>query len=316
MLSIIKRQQSPQAIEAGAAFRQAYSNVKIVKSTLWAVTLFLAIGQLWVAITGNTTTDMTAIVILLLSMYVLLGSYGKTIMHHRQALGCKIQCLYDFIVLDVGVKPNNFDLPSSKIKKLKAKWIKKDADKKIEFLVNWWDKSLDEVSFPQARLICSYSTFSWELELRKKYKSLLIFILILSIGIPFFCALYFNFNMFQTLVLALSPFTPFISLVLEELLGNSINIKKAEEIRNNCKNIWNKVDNKTIKDGELILQVDSMMISWQNYRESTLPIFEWVYKVTRPAMEKDMIVDTKSLVEKIKQNTTEETLTMLEPHTV
>ena len=300
MLSVVDKQKSPEAIKVGAAFRQAYCNVKRIKSILWVITFSLALVQLWVAVTGNTTTDMTAMVVILLSMYVLLGSYGKTIMNNRQALGCRIQCLHDFIVLGVGVRPNDFDLPQSQINKLEAKWVKNDADKKRHELATWWDNSLKDVSFSQARFICSFSTFSWELELRKKYQRLLIIILTLSILFPASISIYFKFSLFQTVVLAVAPFTPFISLVIEELLGNFACFKKAEKIRNNCKDIWGKIQSKTIKDEDLMSEVDSIMISWQNYRESTLPIFEWLYRLTRKTMEEDMIVDTQSIVEKIE----------------
>ncbi|HIF9459154.1 TPA: S-4TM family putative pore-forming effector [Photobacterium damselae] len=300
MLSVVDKQKTSEAIKVGAAFRQAYYNVKKIKSFLWFITLLLALVQLLVAVTGNNTTNMTTMVISLLALYVLLGSYGKTVMNNRQALGCRIQCLHDFIVLGVGIKPNDFDLPQSQINKLEAKWVKKDADKKRKELATWWDSSLKEVSFSQARFICSFSTFSWELELRKKYHRLLILILCLSVVFPIIISIYFKFSIFQTIVLSIAPFTPFISLVTEELLGNLTCLKKAEKIRHNCKNIWDKIQSKTIKDEDLMSQIDSIMISWQNYRESTLPIFEWLYRLTRKTMEEDMIIDTQSIVKQIK----------------
>lgn len=300
MASVFLNQQRTEAVTAGAAFRQAYSSTKFVKSILWSVTLLLATMQLIAAIVDKSTFDLTTATILALCAYVLLGSFGKKAMASKQSLGCRIQRLHDYLTLGVGYKPNEFELPPSKVKKLAGKWLKPKTELRKNELETWWDESLTEVSFPQARLICSCTTFYWEVELRKKYQLFLTLILVASLLLPFLVSLLFKFDAYEILVLAIAPFTPFVSLVLEEWLGNKGCLKGAEQIRRNCQETWLKVLSQSISDENLMAETNFLMENWQAYRLSTLPIFDWLYRLTRQQMEDDMIVDTKSLVGQVK----------------
>lgn len=299
MTSVTLNQKKTEAVTAGAAFRQAYRSTKFIKSILWSVTFLLATIQLIAAIMDKSKFDLTTATILTLCAYVLLGSFGKKEMASKQSLASKIQCLHDYLTLGVGYKPNEFDLPPSKVKKLAEKWLKSKAELKKKELANWWNKSLSKVSFPQARLICSYSTINWEVELRKKYQLFLTLILFASLLLPFLISLLFKLNAYEILVLAVAPFTPFLSLVLEEWLGNKSCLESAEKIRRDCQDTWLKVVNQSISEENLITETNSLMENWQAYRLSALPIFDWLYWLTRKQMEDDMIVDTKSLVNQI-----------------
>lgn len=289
-----------KAVTAGAAFRQAYSETKLVKSFLWGATLLLAIIQLVAAIVDKSAFDLTSATVITLCAYVLLGSFGKSAMQAMHMLGCNVQRVHDFLTLEVGRKPNDFDLPQSKITRLANRWLRKNKTIKQRELETWWDESLNEVNFAQARLICSCVTFYWEVELRKKYQLFLSLILALSILVPLAVSLYFDFGTYKMIVLALAPFTPFVSLVLEEWLVNKSCLSTALDIRRNCQDLWKQVINKTASNEVLMAETNSLMESWQIYRMSTLPIFNWLYVLTRRRMEDDMIVDTKSLVQQVK----------------
>lgn len=300
MESVIINQRKEYAVSAAAAFRQAYSTTKLIKSALWSITFLLAILQLSVATIDKLKIDLTVTAISILCIYVLLGSFGKIAMMNHQILGCNIQRLHDYLVLQVCQKPNEFELPPSKIKKLAKKWFKKDAESKKRELETWWDKSLSRVSFSQARLICCYSTFSWEIELRNKYQYLLSIILTVSVLLPLSVSCFLKFNIYETLLLTIAPFTPFISLVLEEWLMNKSCLKEAEKINRNVQDVWSKVTSNSITDKKLMKETNDLMETWQTYRLTTLPIFEWLYRISRAQMEDDMIVNTESLVNQLQ----------------
>lgn len=300
MLSVIENQKKAESINAAAAFRQAYQVTKLIKASLWGVTLTLATAQLLTAIIDKSKFDLTTFTIISLCFYVILGSFGKSQMLEKQILGCTLQSLHDYLTLGVGKRPSEFDLPPSKVKRLADKWFQDNECSKKEELATWWDKSLSSVGFPQARLICSCVTFYWEVELRKKYQLFLTLFLVASLLIPFFISLYFKFTAYEILLLAIAPFTPFLSLVLEEWLMNKNCLNTAECIRRNSQDVWCKLQCKSIDDAALMHETNVLMESWQTYRLSTLPIFEWLYRLTRRRMEDDMIVDTVSLVEQIK----------------
>lgn len=300
MSSIIENQKTQKAIETGTAFRHAYDQAKNWKAALWIITLGLALVQLTIAIiTSHAALYLPVISISFLGAYVLLGSFGRTRMQYHYALGCTVQNFHDYLTMEVGSKPNILELPQSTIIKLSAARLKKHPHDK-EVIASWWSKNLANVPFDKAKLICSYSTFSWESELRKKYQILLIIILIISILIPTVISVCYNFTIAKFVISGIAPFTPFISLILDECLTNYRCQQVSEDLLKKCNNLWENTLKGKNDNAELLEETESLMSQWQTYRSSTLPIFEWLYQLSRTQMEKDMVINADSLIEDIQ----------------
>ncbi|MES1964639.1 S-4TM family putative pore-forming effector [Psychrobacter sp. AH5] len=303
MKSIVENQKKEKAIEAGLAFRQAYNYSKGYKTALWGLTFLLAIVQFLAVLVDKNQiygAYLEVFVVSILALYILLSSFGKARMRYWKDIGCKIQELHDFYTLDVGNKPSKFALLPSLIQSLYKKRLKKNNEDILSFST-WWSSNLEEIDFPRARLICVYSTFSWELELRKKYQFFLIIIISIGILIPIAISIVMNFTARDIIIFGLVPIVPFISLVLEELLENIECIKTANSIRTDSCHVWDNVLDNRLNVEDINSKTIELMSRWQIYRLMTLPIFEWLYKLTQQKMNNEMLVNTDSLIEEVKE---------------
>lgn len=301
MSSIIENQITQKSIEAGTAFRHAYHQAKNLKAALWITTLGLATTQLSATICNALPTSglyLTSVV--LLGLYILFGSFGKDRLQQLYLRGCTIQRYHDFLTMEVGKRPNALEMPQATITKLSTANLKKHPNDK-EILANWWSSNLAEVPFNQARLISVYSSISWETELRKQYKIFLFVIFCLSLIPPIGISIYSEFTIEESIILAVAPCTPFIGLLLEEILTNRRCHQTAANLLNKCNTMWENTLQKKLEDAELRSAAEDLLSQWQTYRATALPIFEWLYNLSRTQMEKDMIINTDSLIEDFKR---------------
>ena len=163
----------------------------------------------------------------------------------------------------------------------------------------WWNKELHKISFSIGRLICSYNTFAWEVEIRKKYHNFLMFTLWSLIFLPVFTSLILDYSLRDTILLIIVPIVPFTSLVLEEWIENKTCINLSDSIKSDVCYLWEHTKQEAFVEANLDLKVDNLMTRWQLYRLSTLPIFEWLYKLTQSSMNKSMTVDTNNLIKEV-----------------
>ena len=300
MSSIIENQMTSKAIEAGTAFRHAYNQAKNWKAVLWIITFGLATAQLLATVCNALpTSGLYLTSVMLLGLYILFGSFGKDRLQQLYLRGCMIQRYHDFLTMEVGRKPNVLEMTQAIITKLSTARLKKHPDDEA-ILATWWSSNLATVQFNQARLISVFSSISWETELRKQYNIFLISILLLSLIPPIGFSIYSEFTIQESIILAIAPFTPFIGLLLEEILINWRCHQTTAGLLNKCNTMWENTLQEKLEDAELRSATEDLMSQWQTYRSTALPIFEWLYYLSRTQMEKDMVINTDSLIEELK----------------
>lgn len=299
MTCIVTNQQKDDAVASGTAFRFAYSQAKSWKALIWFITFIFAVLQTvasaYIFSNGTPLIDPTPHVVSLLLVSVFAGSFGKLQVTKWLNMGCTLQRLHDYLVMSVGVRPTHIELPKSKIIELSQKQLSKVPGDKQE-LENWWSTSLDQVPFSVAKIIATYSTFAWESELRKKYQALLTVLLAASIASPVILALLLNYTISQAIIFTFAPFTPFISVVLDEWIANKQNLNIANDLTTECHSTWQNIVTGKLTDNEAASATEQHMSFWQNFRESATPIFEWFYKRSQQRMEMAMTINTDELI--------------------
>lgn len=300
MTCIVTNQQKEESITAGTAFRFAYSQAKYFKAWIWGTTLLFALVQTavsaYVFSNGQAPLfDPTPYVVSLLLTSIIVGSFGKLKVTSWQDTGCSLQRLHDFLVMGIGTKPSQLELPKSKAILLSNKQLKKAPTDNEEFK-KWWTSSLKEVPFPVAKVIATYSTFSWEKELRKQYQGQLNALLICSLVAPVIAALALNYTVSQAIIFTIAPFTPFISVVLDEWLSNKKSLKIAEKLTSECFSTWNNILANKLSNIEIETSTEQHMNLWQGFRQAATPIFDWLYSRSQNTMEMAMIIDNNELI--------------------
>lgn len=303
MRSIVENQKTQKSIRAGMAFRQAYKKSKDSKALLWGLTFLIAASQFVAVLFSELKVNIEYLdvwVVSILAIYVLVSSFGKARMRYWQDVGSIIQQHHDFYTLNVGSKPNSFEILPSLIDSLYNMRMQKYSTDVQDFNT-WWNINLDTIDFSRARLISIYSTFAWEVELRTNYQKMLNWILFFSILFPIIISIVLNFTTREVILFGFVPIIPFLSLILEEWIENGECVNLADKIRNDCCNVWENVKNNKLNNDEIDFMSVELMQRWHIYRLKTLPIFEWLYKLTQKKMNYKMVIDSNSLIEDIKK---------------
>ncbi len=300
MNCIVSNQKKPESVMAGLAFRFAYSRAKLWKAWIWGITFSFAVLQTGASIyffyNKTPTFDPTPYVVFSLILYVIIGSFGKFKISEWQSIGCTIQRLHDFLVMNIGVKPTHIELPKGRVLEFSQKWLKSNPNDKKNF-EEWWSVNLNKVPFPVAKVIATYSTFSWENELRKQYQALLIVIMTLSFFAPLLLSICLNYKVSQAIILIYAPFTPFISVVLDEFLTNRQSINVADKLNTECHSTWQSIIMQKLTDSEIGQATEQHMNFWQTYRQSATPIFDRFYRRAQGKMESEMLINTDELID-------------------
>lgn len=299
MNCIVKNQKMPPAVEAGLAFRFAYDQAKLWKAWIWALALILAIVQTGVSIyvlSGQKPPfDPAYLTATPLLAFVLISTLGKYIVSKWQSLGCDLQRLHDHLTMGIGTKPSHMELPKSRVSELSAHREKQSALDRGQ-LETWWSSNLMGLPFPVAKLIATYSTFAWESELRKRYQQVLWACLLACILAPVSTSIFLSQTIMESVVFVIGPFTPIIAVLIDELLMNKQNTKIAHALTRDCYSTWTNVLSKKLDLEEVERLTEQHMGYWQNFRLSATPIFEWLYKISRDRMERNMLVDNDELI--------------------
>ncbi|MGP5406310.1 S-4TM family putative pore-forming effector [Psychrobacter celer] len=303
MKSIVENQKTQKSIRAGMAFRQAYKKSKDFKALLWGFTFIIAASQFIAVLFSELKISIEYLdvwIVSILATYVLFSSFGKARMRYWQDVGCIVQQYHDFYTLNVGSKPNSFDILPSLIDSLYNTRMQKNPTDVQDFNT-WWNINLDTIDFSKARLISIYSTFAWEVELRTNYQKILSMILFFSILSPIMISIALNFTTREVILFGFVPVIPFFSLILEEWIENRECMSLANKIRNDCCNVWENVKNNKLNNNEIDSKSIELMQRWHIYRLKALPIFEWLYKLTQKKMNYNMVIDSNSLIEDVKK---------------
>ncbi|CAD7490129.1 S-4TM family putative pore-forming effector [Aeromonas dhakensis] len=300
MTCIVLNQKSTESINAGVAFRFAYSQAKRWKFWIWMITFFLAVLQTGVSIfllkNKAPSFDFTPYVVFVLILTVIISSFGKRKVSEWQSLACTIQRLHDYLVLNIGVKPTQIEIPKGKIIDFSKKWLTKKPED-IKDFEEWWSVKLNRVPFPVAKVIATYSTISWENELRKKYQTLLTtLIIIIFLGL-LSLAIFLNYTVAQAIIFIIAPFTPFISVILDELIANKQSLMVADKLNTACYSTWESIIMGKLAHVEIEQATEQHMNFWQTHRQLATPIFDWFYRRAKAKMEQEMIINTDELIE-------------------
>lgn len=298
--TIDQKQSSEQNIQIAAAFRYAYARAKFWKSWVWGLTITLVVLQLIASINHQPLKawlpdDLAAMVVSVSLALMLMGTIGKHYLVNKHTLlGSKLQQLHDYNILSIGSKPNALEVSPSLIDRYSGRWLRKHQNDRKN-LSEWWPSSVSELPYKVGVLLCLLSTFKWEAELRKKYKQVLLALIIITAGSSLLLMYILDYKLSSYIVNILVPISPFLALLIDEYLTNDSAVKIANSSADKALQLWDS--HAGISDEEL----NRLNYQWGCHRSTISPIFDWLYWVTQKTMNRDMIIDANELVSEYKQ---------------
>ena len=267
MNDINQKQNEIKSIELLKAQRTAYSQCKFCHILDLFSLILAGIAPIIVLIDKNLVDFLGAIGVIWTVIYLVAERYRRL----KTEQGAKIQEQFDTELYGL---PWNNNLCRTKIpidiqQDLAAKYKNND-------LSDWYSKEIgSQLPIEIAIILCQRINFSWELNLRKRFVTFLVIILILYYGSFIFICIYKNLGIYDVLLL-LVPSLSFLIYSVQNSLSLQSHIKSKTETLNI---IDNKLDE--YKQNRLLpTYTDLRQIQDVIYIERTVPekIPDWFYK--------------------------------------
>jgi hypothetical protein len=301
---ICTRQSSEDGVKIAAAFRYAYSQAKFWKSWIWALSAILVILQLLVTINhahleAYLPSDLAAIVVVVSLTSMLMATLGRHLLINSNIeLGSNLQRLHDHQILGLGIKPTILEVSQSQINRLSNKWLSKKPQD-YSNISKWWPDSVAELPEKAGIVLCLFSTFRWESELRKKYSIVLLTLGAILLAGSLYLMHILDYQIADYIVKIFTPAAPLFALMIDELLLNRSCLKVAKNASQRTLGLWSKTLD--LSECDMVLdELDQLSFLWAQYRSSASPIFDWLYWLTQKTMNEDMVVDASALVSEFK----------------
>lgn len=299
--SIVERQANEDAVAFASTFRIFYKRAKNWKAILWIGTLLLALFQVIAAtrisfLDNVFPQDLTPFLVGLSLTVMVVGTLGRAWridIFHRT--GCLAQQAHDHYVFSSGNGPSFLALKPSLVKKSYREYQVTNS-RDIDDLREWWPSSLSKVSLPVGMLICQISTFTWEDGLRKRYQAALYLCLAAVLVSVLLLAFIMAYGIGQMVTYVVLPLIPFLTLLIDEMVGNASASKNASKCLEAVASKWSGILCSANDGDELRIFVGEVQVNWQRYREQSNLVPDWLYWFLREDMEKDMSIDVDALI--------------------
>ena len=301
MNNIQEKQSSDCNVKIAAAFRFAYNRAKLFKSCIWSITLLLVFFELLIIINNqnvkNFLSDNLAVIVLTISpLLILINTLVKHCsVNHYVNLGSTLHRLYDFEILGLGTKPTFLEIRPSQIQKFSKSWLDKKPTDRAN-LLGWYPKSVSNLPENVGISLCLLHAFTWENELRNKYKFVLFFICFITIIVSLLFMHLLDYKISDYFFNLFVPLSPFFAILIDELLVNRSCLQVVRNISLEAQMLFNKYDSASDNQFYDKNELNQLSCLWSNYRSSSSPIFDWLYWVTQQNMNMNMVDDANELV--------------------
>ena len=227
---IVERQNEETYIRYLAAQRQLYNEAKRLDGVeiLFSVVIPLFFVALQLIISDNTYLNAASYVLSIVSMGIslLIGSY----INRKKEMAAEIQQHFDLHVYQMTWDNKLFGLQRNvtHVVAEKAKLLLKNP-KEHERLTNWYTTVAGTVDLKKGILMCQKENYNWDVNLRKRFRSLSVIVIIILTILVFLIGIVKN----ETVVMLLCRFAfiiPTFQWLFETVKQLNKDIKNLEEL--------------------------------------------------------------------------------------
>jgi hypothetical protein len=300
MNSIPQEQNTQRQLERLAAQRQLYSEAKALQVINVIISVPLVIA--W-----------SILVAILPQMAVYAGLWGLSvtfldilvfsrIQKSTQEKAAKIQQLFDCEVLQFNWSSLNCGIRIEPETIIDAYTRFKGKVSNYSKLQDWYPVSVGQLPIHQARIICQRSNIRWDAQLRRRYSSWIIIVLVALTIIVFLIGLIGGLTLQKFLLAVLAPLTPAFVFGLRQYTEHNEAATRLDRLRENTEALLQGVISGRFTPQDMERESYSLQAQiYDNRRRSPL-IFEWLYSRFRLKDEKQMIKGAEALIQELSQN--------------
>lgn len=279
-----------------AAQRYLYSQAKRVHAgRLFASLAFASIGP----VLALHFPEIQAYIALFAIAYAILDPPLLEGLENRlREQAAKIQELFDTEVLKlpwndvlVGQKPD-FEA----IDEAAKKFLHKNAP-----LRDWYPSVVGELPLTVGRLVCQRANIRWDSQLRERYSSWILWILIVLLVATVLAGIIVKMQLSQWVMSILAPLSPLLALGLKEFLDQRETANRLEKLKIHIEGLWNEVLGGNPKVDQLQDYARTLQDAIFFHRKMAPLVFDWIYKLFRVSQQEQVSSGAGELVQQAKQ---------------
>jgi hypothetical protein len=294
MNNINVNQNSESALRKLKAQSYLYSYAKKVFALQSILTVPLVVCLTLIAVFFPPFKIVSATWGILMTLFDLL--FLKNYIQSLKQKAATIQELFDSEVLEFEWQEIKIDsIPTSdEIFEFSKKY--KKQEKNYEKLLNWYPQQLETLPLVGAQVICQYLNCWWDLNLRKKYKNILIILLISFLLTIFIIGLINEQTISQFILFSVLPVMPAVILGIRQINENAIFISKASKVKSIAHKLWTTLLNHSIDEATLTKKIRALQDEIYDRRYNNPLIFDFIYWRLREKQEREMNEISNDLV--------------------
>jgi len=224
MNGINKKQNAKDSIERLIAQRRLYSGAKNISYVSFLIVILMAI--IFPIISDKypeyrNIFALTAIIYLVIEIFIL-----ERIEAFKKHTAAKIQELFDTNVLEL--EWNSVIVGNKPDAEIVGKYQDKSSKKRIEQLKNWYSESVSKLPINVARAICQRSNVWWDSALRRRFASLIMFLL----AVLLLVFLYVNKDSsLSEISISFILFLPLVRIMVKKILSHFKTAKTLDNLK-------------------------------------------------------------------------------------
>jgi hypothetical protein len=283
---ILIRQNQDNHIDDLLAQKTVYSVAKNYQGLLIFITVPLPIIISLVVKLDPKLINQSSYIFALYLVFAAIGEkILEKIIERLKNVAASIQEQYDCEVLDI---PVNETINSLYIDKETIRRNSKNARKNktlIQKVTNWYSLNLNEVKTNIAILICQRTNITYDFSVRKRYKTTVKILSLLTFITLFLISLFYNLTLKSFLIEVVLPSIPVLMFAYKEINSNTESIDNLNHLRNLIERKLKDVNIHSEIEEELLRKIQDRI--YHNRVLSPL-IPDFIYYFIRTKLEDEM----------------------------
>lgn len=288
---ILKRQNQDNHIDDLLAQKTVYSLAKNYQGLLIFITVPLPIIISIIVKLDPKLIDQSSYIF---ALYLVFAAIGEKIVERLKNVAASIQEQFDCEVLDI---PTNETLNSLFIDKETIRRNSKNARKNkslVQKVTSWYSLNLKDVKTNIASLLCQRTNITYDYSVRKRYKSTVLILSILTVATLFLLSLFNDLSLQTFLIEVILPSIPVFMFAYKEINSNVESIDNLNHLRNLIESKLKDVNINSEIDVELLRKIQDRI--YHNRVLSPL-IPDFIYYFVRTKLEDEMNYSVKKKLE-------------------
>ena len=283
-----------------AAQRQMYADAKQIQA--WQLVLSIPLMIVVVTIVAwqedlQVYAALYGLVILFLDL-----SYLTPKVRTLKRKAARTQELFDVEVLDLDW--NEFLLGNrpggEEVTRFAGKYEERTSD--LSNLVDWYSSAVKEVDIGAARILCQRVNLSWDLQLRRRYASWLLWGFIIVCFIVTLIGIAGQLTLTKLILTVLVPLQPALLYTAREIHDQNDACENLDRLMDKALSVWDGILNVSLSRTALKEKAQAMQSALLDHRQSCPLIFDWIYRMLRMKDEEKMRKSTEYLVTELRDS--------------